>query len=172
MIAGIKRWVKSSKINSLEAFRSFDQDFDGLISKDDMAKSLQKYLLMKPEEIVDTRLDRLFRLLSFYKTEEIQPSDFERLLHDVNPYITASSGATHSTFQRSMGGGFAAASTHDWKFAAVQQLGLVISQQYREIEHSFLDASGQTDKVDFDKFKAFIAKHNALRGFNLTTPLL
>ena len=90
----IKTWCRASKINSLEAFRSFDQDFDGLISKDDMAKSLQKYLLMKPEEIVDTRLDRLFRLLSFYKTEMIQPSDFERLLHDVNPYVTASSGAT------------------------------------------------------------------------------
>jgi len=34
-----------------------------------MRGSLEKYLLIRPEEIVETRLDRLFRLLSFYKTE-------------------------------------------------------------------------------------------------------
>lgn len=71
MIEGIIDWVKGSKINSLEAFRSFDQDFDGLISKDDMKKALQKYLMVRPEEITDGRLDRLFRLLSFYKTDLI-----------------------------------------------------------------------------------------------------
>ena len=71
IIAGIKKWAKTSKLNSTEAFRSFDLDFDGLISKQDMKTALQKYLLIRPEEIVDTRLDRLFRLLSFYKCENV-----------------------------------------------------------------------------------------------------
>ena len=40
----------------------------------------------------ETRLDRLVRLLSFYKTDELQPSDFDRLLNDVNPFLTAVQG--------------------------------------------------------------------------------
>ena len=136
-----------------------------------MRLALQKYLLIRPEEIVDTRLDRLFRLMSFYKCENVQPSDFERLLNDVNPYITASSGATLNSFQKSMGGGFTGASTHDWKFACIQQIGLIISQRYRQIEDSFLDASKQADKVTFDKFVEFLDRHNACVGFNLTEQL-
>lgn len=61
--------MKRSKLTALEAFRSFDQDFDGLISKEDMAISLQKFLKVRPEEILNSRMDRLFRILSFYKTE-------------------------------------------------------------------------------------------------------
>lgn len=63
--------MKRSKLTALEAFRSFDQDFDGLISKEDMAISLQKFLKVRPEEILNSRMDRLFRILSFYKTEQI-----------------------------------------------------------------------------------------------------
>jgi hypothetical protein len=63
-------------LTSLEAFRSFDHDFDGLIGRDDMRKSLVNFLKIKPENILDTRLDRLFRVFSFYKTDKIQPSDF------------------------------------------------------------------------------------------------
>jgi len=54
-----------------------------------MAISIQKYLKVRPEEILNSRMDRLFRILSFYKTEQIQPSDFERLVNDVSPYVNA-----------------------------------------------------------------------------------
>jgi len=70
-----------------------------------------------------------------------------------------------------MGGGFAGASTHDWKFACIQQIGLIISQRYRQIEDSFLDASKQADKITFEKFVEFLDKHNACVGFNLTQHL-
>ena len=71
IIFEIKRWVKQSKLISMEAFRSFDKDFDGLISKDDMKKSLIEYLKVPEEDIINTRLDRLFRILSYYKTDKI-----------------------------------------------------------------------------------------------------
>jgi len=71
IISKIREWAFNSKINSLEAFRSFDKDFDGLISKQDMISSLQEYCLIKPEDLTQVRMDRLFRLLSFYKTETI-----------------------------------------------------------------------------------------------------
>lgn len=106
VINQIKRWVKNSKLNAIEAFRSFDQDFNGLISKQDMKQSLIQYLDIKPEDITDIKLDRLFRLLSFYKTNEIQTSDFERLLRDQNPYLSASKSNTINQFTKSMGGGY------------------------------------------------------------------
>jgi len=39
-------------------------------------------------------MDRLFRVMSFYKTNTIQPSDFERLFNDVSPYVNAATGKT------------------------------------------------------------------------------
>lgn len=71
IIKRIKEWVKKQKINALDAFRIFDQDFDGLISKADMAASLVQHLNVPADELIDTRLDRLFRLLSFFKTDQI-----------------------------------------------------------------------------------------------------
>lgn len=71
-----------------------------------------------------------------------------------------------------MGGGFAQTGIHDWKMSALQQIGLVISAKYPSIEKSFENASQNTGKVNFENFKAFIEKHDALRGFNLTLTLL
>ena len=64
-------------------------------------------------------MDRLFRILSFYKTAQIQPSDFERLINDVSPYVGAATGKTQSVFTASMGGGLNASSTVDWELAAI-----------------------------------------------------
>jgi hypothetical protein len=84
-----------------------------------MTLSLIQHLHVPADELVDTRLDRLFRLLSFFKTDQIQESDFERLLNDVNPYLTAGTSKSSTIFKSSMGGGFSSTSTHDWKFAAI-----------------------------------------------------
>jgi Ca2+-binding EF-hand superfamily protein len=82
IIKKIKDFVSSSKMNSDEAFKSFDHDFDGLISKEDMKTSLVKLVQVRPDELNQARIDRLFKLLSFYKTDTIQPSDFARLIKD------------------------------------------------------------------------------------------
>jgi hypothetical protein len=70
-----------------------------------------------------------------------------------------------------MGGSWANTSTSDWKFAAIQQMGLCISQKYPSIEDSFLDAA-ILNKVNFSNFSDFVDKNDALRGFNLTAPLM
>jgi len=69
---------------------------------------------------LNSRMDRLFRILSFYKTEQIQPSDFERLVNDVSPYVNAATAQTKYVFMNSMGGGLNTSSTYDWKLAAIQ----------------------------------------------------
>ena len=94
----IKAWVKRSKVTAIEAFRSFDMDFDGLISKDDMTKPLIQLLKYRMEEISPERLDRLFRVLSFFKSEMIQPSDLQRFLEDINPFEGSATGETAKVF--------------------------------------------------------------------------
>jgi hypothetical protein len=58
--------------------------------------------------------------MSFYKTNTIQQSDFDRLFEDTNPYQHAATGSTSNKFSTSMGGGLASSSTFNWKYAAVQ----------------------------------------------------
>jgi len=51
-----------------EAFKCFDKDFDGFISKQDLQSSLTEILEISPKSIQATKLDRLFRLMDFFKT--------------------------------------------------------------------------------------------------------
>lgn len=69
-----------------EAFKCFDKDFDGYISKDDLKWALVNILEVKAEQIYPTKVDRLYRLMDFYKTGKIQPSDFQRIVSNENPY--------------------------------------------------------------------------------------
>jgi Ca2+-binding EF-hand superfamily protein len=80
MIEKIKQWIVSERITGEEAFKCFDKDFDGYIMKDDLKWALVTLLRVKEDEIQQTRLNRLFSLLDFYKSGKIQPSDFQRIL--------------------------------------------------------------------------------------------
>lgn len=71
VIEQIKKWIMTSRITIDEGFKCFDKDFDGFISKDDLKYSLVNILKINEEEIYPTKLDRLFRLLDFYKTGKI-----------------------------------------------------------------------------------------------------
>jgi hypothetical protein len=93
--------------------------FDGVISKQDMKVSLTKYVDMPASKIDEHRLDRLFRLLSFYKSDVLEPSDFDRLLQDVNPLLTATSGEIKQKFKSSKAGAFVKESTHSWTYNAI-----------------------------------------------------
>jgi len=64
----IKKWVIKEKITIEEAFKCFDHDFDGFVKKDDLRWGIISILRIKEEEILPTKLDRLFRLMDFYKT--------------------------------------------------------------------------------------------------------
>lgn len=67
----MKQWIFHERITVEEAFKCFDKDFDGYISKEDLKWGLVSILKVKDEEILPTKLDRLFRLLDFYKTNNI-----------------------------------------------------------------------------------------------------
>lgn len=134
-----------------------------------MKKGLSEHLEVPKSEITDTRIDRLFKLMSFYKTDSIEQSDFDRLFEDANPYQHAATGSTSTKFASTMRGGLASTSTFDWKYAAIQQIGLTISKTFESITESFMAASEKKTSVNFPKFKAFVEKHHALIGFNMTS---
>jgi len=180
VIEQIRDWFRHEKIMQrdlelmpLDVFKSFDIDFDGKVSSSDMKHALVSIVGIKAREVTQLRLDRLMKLLSFFKTDTLQPSDFERLLTRENPYEKAEApiDATQN-FKKSLGGALPGTDLHNWKLQAIQQIGQVISRKFAFIEDSFEDASQKTDKVNFEKFKAFTEKHYALDGFNMTPPLM
>lgn len=88
-----------------------------------MKAALVCLVKINPSEITDTRLDRLFKLLSFHKLENLQPSDFERLLSsgaDTNPFLKPEAPETiKDNFKKSLGGGLAQTDLHDWKLSCL-----------------------------------------------------
>lgn len=51
-----------------EAFKAFDRDFDGKINKGDLKWVLVNILKVDESTILPTKLERLFKLLDFYKS--------------------------------------------------------------------------------------------------------
>ena len=71
VIEKTQAWIKQEHITIEEAFKSFDKDFDGFINKNDLRWALVNILKIKEEDILPTKVDRLFRLIDFYKTGKI-----------------------------------------------------------------------------------------------------
>ena len=120
VIEQIKRWIKDQRLTVHEAFKCFDKDFDGFISKQDLKRSLLDILEIDAASVLPTKLDRLFRLMDFFKSGQVQVSDFQRLVSNANPYSDSMVSGATSSMSRSLGGGLSSTSTFDWKFSAIQ----------------------------------------------------
>ena len=101
--------------------------------------------------------------MDFYKTNQIQLSDFQRIVENENPYRT-------SLFKTDVFGGNL--NTFDWKLNCIQQIGLVISKKFSSVQESFEVVSERLQKITFAQFKKFITDSYALQGFNLTNQLI
>lgn len=65
----LRTWVKDKSNRAPDdAFKRFDKDFDGFVSKEDLRTGLINNLNVPAYQITDTRLDRLYRLLDTFKT--------------------------------------------------------------------------------------------------------
>ena len=158
MIEKIKKWIADQKLTVAEAFKCFDKDFDGFISKKDLRECLTDILEINPKQIQQTKLDRLFRLMDFFKTGLVQVSDFQRLVTNANPYAETFISGVRSSMNRSLGGGLQNTSTFDWKFSVIQQIGLILSKRYSSAEESFNNASENESKLRYNKFNEFLER--------------
>ena len=142
----IRKWIRSENISVENAFRAFDVDFDGVISKEDLKLGLITVLKLQTKECPSSKLDRLYKLLDSFKRNSIQLSDF-KLLFEEN-------------------------SNPEWKTGAKQQVGLYLSRNYANIKLAFEAVSELTGKIKLEQFVRWVECNQILRGFNLTQQLL
>lgn len=142
----IRSWIKSEGISVENAFRAFDSDFDGVISKEDLKKALMTVLKMQDKDCRSSKMDRLYKLMDTFKRNTIQLSDFKLLFEEnINP---------------------------NWKVSSKQQLGLFISKNYPNLKQAFETVSELTGKIKLEQFIKWVEANQILRGFNLTQQLL
>ena len=74
----MKEWFKKERFTykdieftPMDAFKSFDIDFDGKVSKSDLTKALNSFLKIPVDQITECRLDRLVSVLSFYNKDTL-----------------------------------------------------------------------------------------------------
>jgi Ca2+-binding EF-hand superfamily protein len=78
----IKQWIARENLAVDDAFRTLDRDFDGIISKNDLRHGLITILQFEEKEVLDLRIDRLYKLLDTYKRNSVQISDFKALFEE------------------------------------------------------------------------------------------
>jgi Ca2+-binding EF-hand superfamily protein len=145
-LSAIRDWISSENLTIEDAFRAFDKDFDGIMSKDDLKRSLIEILKYEEREMPSSRIDRLYKLMDIYKRNSIQLADFKSLFEESN--------------------------RPDWKNSARQQLGLMLSRIFPDIHRAFETISELTLRITFEHFSKWVEKNQALKGFNLTHQLL
>jgi len=62
-------------------------------------------------------------------------------------------------------------SSNDWKKSARQQIGLVLSKKFADIQTSFEVISNHKGRITYENFREFINTEHALNGFSLTENL-
>ncbi|OMJ86438.1 hypothetical protein SteCoe_12017 [Stentor coeruleus] len=145
-IEKIRKWIRNENLNVENAFRAFDVDFDGVISKEDLKVGLMTVLKLQTKECPSSKMDRLYKLMDTFKRNSIQLSDF-KILFEENADI-------------------------DWKKSAKQQLGLYLSRNYPNIKLAFEGVSELTGKIKLNQFVKWVENNQVLKGFNLTQQLL
>jgi Ca2+-binding EF-hand superfamily protein len=141
----MRKWIKASGVSVENAFRAFDSDFDGIVSKEDLKSSLLTILKLTPQECDSSRVDRLYKLIDHFKRNSVQLSDFKLLFEE--------------------------GEKPEWKKSAKQQVGLFISRNYPTVKLAFEAVSELTGKIRLDQFSKWVEQHQILKGFNLTQEL-
>jgi Ca2+-binding EF-hand superfamily protein len=78
----IRNWCKRENLTVEDAFRTFDKDFDGEISKGDIRLFIVDMLKIEEKLITEARLNRLFKLMDQFKRGRITLMDFRRFLEE------------------------------------------------------------------------------------------
>ena len=63
IIKKIHSWVTQNNLTADDAFRVIDNDFDGFLSRNDLAHFLKTVLHYPPKEVTSPIVDRLFKLM-------------------------------------------------------------------------------------------------------------
>lgn len=116
------------ELSADDAFRILDADFDGVMSRADLVRFLKEVFNVPADQATQPRVERLYKLMDVYKRGTVQLSDIKMLLQSsTNKNNLILSGGNNSSDK----------SSFDWRLHARQQIGLVLSKQYPNLEASF-----------------------------------
>ena len=142
----MRTWIEKEGVTSEEAFRAFDKDFDGIISKEDLKKALIAVVKIKEIDLTPSKIERLYKLLDTYKRDSVQLSDFKCIFEEKK--------------------------SPEWRDAAKQSLGLYISKKYPNPREAFSIASGNTDKITYESFSNWLSTTQVINEYRLTNQLI
>lgn len=146
VISRIRAWIQKENVTIEETFRAFDKDFDGVLSQEDLKKSLISVLKYPETEISVSKIERLYKLLDIYKRDSVQLSDFKTIFEEKrNP---------------------------EWKDSAKQSLGLHVSKNYDSPQECFDEVSSNKDRITIDNFSTWLNKTRVLNSYRLTNQLV
>lgn len=128
-IEKIRDWYKGEGISLFDAFRTVDKDFDGFINKNDLKTFLLEVLKFQENDLTNTRLDRLFKLMDQFKRGCVQFIDFKRLLQE--NFETLNLNITGGKILQPPNTSF------DWIVNCKQQIGLILSRKFSSLKESF-----------------------------------
>ncbi|KAL4439089.1 hypothetical protein ABPG74_008864 [Tetrahymena malaccensis] len=175
----MKDWFKTEKLTLEDAFRVFDKDFDGVISKNDLRSFLEDVLKCPKEDLTNARLNRVFKLMDEHKRGQIQMSDLKKIisgnyLQKYNYNIaqgfktqTVWGGATQKT-KSVLSSQQEQDESEEWLNHAKKQIGLTISRKFNSVIESFELISQHQKRMVFKQFSQWVDQSRALVGFDLT----
>ncbi len=121
-----------------DTFRILDADFDGAVGKTDLLRFINEILEFPIEEVTQSRVSRLFKLLDVYKRGRIQLSDITALLKGEGQTETILRGGNEMNEK----------TPFDWRLHARQQIGLALSAQFHDIKLSFEGKKSPSEKLN------------------------
>ena len=78
----IRNWCHRENLTVEDAFRTFDKDYDGEISKGDIKTFMLDILKIEEKVVTEGKLNRLFKLMDQFKRGKITLMDFKRFLEE------------------------------------------------------------------------------------------
>ncbi|OMJ84015.1 hypothetical protein SteCoe_14938 [Stentor coeruleus] len=142
----IRTWIVMENVSIEEAFRAFDKDFDGIMSKEDLKKALVGVLKLKEQELSPLKIDRVYKLFDIYKRDTVQLADFKCIFEEKR--------------------------MPEWRDSAKQAIGLFISKKYKKIHHAFNEISKKSTKITLENFINWVNENQVLTEYRLTNQLL
>lgn len=142
----IRTWIVMEDVSIEEAFRAFDKDFDGIMSKEDLKKALVGVLKLKEQELSPHKIDRIYKLFDVYKRDTVQLADFKCIFEEKR--------------------------MPEWRDSAKQTIGLFISKKYENSQQAFNEISKNSAKITLENFIQWVNETQVLTEYRLTNQLI
>ena len=79
----LRQFIKDTKVNCEDLFRLVDTDFDMIFTVVDLKKFLEKELHVRPSDLKEAQLERLYKLLDVNKHNTVNREEFQKVFNQL-----------------------------------------------------------------------------------------